>query len=38
VVPIGVVAPGDDPARAKETLRGAARVLDQTIDLEEMLR
>ena len=37
VVPIGVIAPGDDPARARETLRGAARVLDQTTDLEEML-
>jgi histidinol-phosphate aminotransferase len=37
VVPIGVVAPGDDPTRARETLRRAARVLDQTTDLQEML-
>jgi HAD superfamily hydrolase (TIGR01548 family) len=37
VIPIGVVAPGDDPTRARGALRGAARVLDQTIDLEEML-
>jgi histidinol-phosphate aminotransferase len=37
VVPIGVIAPGDDPARARERLRPAARILDKTIDLEEML-
>jgi phosphoglycolate phosphatase-like HAD superfamily hydrolase len=37
VVPIGVIAPGDDPKRARERLRAAARVLDQTTDLEEML-
>ncbi|HEX6145530.1 MAG TPA: aminotransferase class I/II-fold pyridoxal phosphate-dependent enzyme [Acidimicrobiia bacterium] len=37
VVPIGVVAPGDDPIRARERLRLAARVLDQTTDLEEMM-
>jgi len=38
VVPIGVVAPGDDPDRARERLRFAARILDRTIDLEGMLR
>lgn len=37
VVPIGVIAPGDDPLRARETLRFAACVLDRTIDLEELL-
>jgi phosphoglycolate phosphatase-like HAD superfamily hydrolase len=37
VVPIGVVAPGDDPTRVRETLRNAARVLDKTTDIEEML-
>jgi histidinol-phosphate aminotransferase len=37
VVPIGVAAPGDDPARARETLRYAARILDKTTDLEELL-
>jgi hypothetical protein len=37
VVPIGIIAPGDAPARARERLRPAARILDKTIDLEEML-
>jgi histidinol-phosphate aminotransferase len=37
VVPIGVIAPGDDPRSARERLRGAARILDKTTDLEEML-
>jgi histidinol-phosphate aminotransferase len=37
VVPIGIIAPGDDPVRARERLRPAARILDKTIDLEEML-
>jgi histidinol-phosphate aminotransferase len=37
VVPIGVIAPGDDPESARERLRPAARVLDKTTDLEEML-
>ena len=37
VVPIGVIAPGDDPARARERLRPAALILDKTTDLEEML-
>jgi phosphoglycolate phosphatase-like HAD superfamily hydrolase len=37
VVPIGVVAPGDDPTRVKQTLRHAARVLDKITDIEEML-
>lgn len=37
VVPIGVIAPGDDPATARERLQQAARVLDKTTDLEEML-
>jgi histidinol-phosphate aminotransferase len=37
VVPIGVVAPGDDPHRARESLRHSARILDNTIDLEGLL-
>jgi histidinol-phosphate aminotransferase len=37
VVPIGVIAPGDDPGRARERLGRAARILDKTTDLEEML-
>jgi len=37
VVPIGVIAPGDDPIQARERLRLAARVLDQITDLEEMM-
>jgi len=37
VVPIGVIAPGDDPARARDRLGRAARILDKTTDLEEML-
>jgi phosphoglycolate phosphatase-like HAD superfamily hydrolase len=37
VVPIGVIAPGDDPTSARERLRRAARILDKTTDLEEML-
>ena len=40
VVPIGVVAPGSDPAAAVATLRGAgaARVLARTLDLDQLLR
>jgi HAD superfamily hydrolase (TIGR01548 family) len=37
VVPIGVIAPGDDPEKARRRLHEAARVLDKTTDLEEML-
>jgi len=37
VVPIGVVAPGNDPTRVRKTLRNAARVLDKITDIEEML-
>jgi len=37
VVPIGVIAPGDDPSLARSTLRRAARVLENTADLEGML-
>ena len=37
VVPIGVIAPGDQPEGARERLRYAARILDKTTDLEEML-
>jgi histidinol-phosphate aminotransferase len=37
VVPIGVIAPGDDPIQARQRLRLAARVLDQITDLEEMM-
>lgn len=37
VVPIGVVAPGDDPGRTRQTLGHAARILDNTNDLEALL-
>ncbi len=37
VVPIGVIAPGDDPEKARHRLQAAARILDRTTDLEEML-
>jgi phosphoglycolate phosphatase-like HAD superfamily hydrolase len=37
VIPIGVVAPGDEPARARESLRNAARILDKPGDLEGLL-
>ncbi|HWL49764.1 MAG TPA: HAD hydrolase-like protein, partial [Acidimicrobiia bacterium] len=37
VVPIGVIASGDNPEGARERLRYAARILDKTTDLEEML-
>ncbi len=37
VVPIGVVSPGADIRRTRRTLIRAARTLDQTIDLEELL-
>ena len=37
VVPIGVIAPGDDPGRARLSLRHAARILDTPADLEGLL-
>ncbi len=37
VIPIGVVSPGSDPRQTRQTLARAARTLDQTIDLEELL-
>lgn len=37
VIPIGVIAPGDDPRRARDSLRNAARILDKPIDLEGLL-
>jgi len=37
VVPIGVVAPGDDPDRVRQSLRNSARILDNTNDLEGLL-
>ena len=37
VVPIGVVAPGDDPDQMRTHLAGAAVVLDRVADLEEFL-
>jgi histidinol-phosphate aminotransferase len=37
VVPIGVVAPGDDPDRARQSLRHSALILDNTNDLEGLL-
>ena len=37
VVPLGVVAPGDDVTRTRATLVGAARILERTVDLEGLL-
>jgi HAD superfamily hydrolase (TIGR01548 family) len=37
VVPIGVIAPGDDPALARDRLRLAARILDDINELEGLL-
>ena len=39
VVPLGIVAPGDDPTKAGPSLRdaGAAVVLDDLTNLEELL-
>ncbi|MGA7226657.1 MAG: aminotransferase class I/II-fold pyridoxal phosphate-dependent enzyme [Acidimicrobiia bacterium] len=37
VVPIGVIAPGDDPIKTRETLKDAARVLEDVNELEELL-
>ncbi|MGA8039984.1 MAG: aminotransferase class I/II-fold pyridoxal phosphate-dependent enzyme [Acidimicrobiia bacterium] len=37
VVPIGVIAPGDDPLETRKTLKDAARVLDHVNELEELL-
>jgi phosphoglycolate phosphatase-like HAD superfamily hydrolase len=37
VIPIGVIAPGDDADRARTSLRYSARILDNTNDLEELL-
>ena len=37
VVPIGVMSPGSDPQRGRMILSGAARTLQRTVDLEEML-
>jgi histidinol-phosphate aminotransferase len=37
VVPIGVIAPGDDPTRARERLHLAARILDDINELEGLL-
>lgn len=37
VVPIGVVAPGDDPTRARNALSDAAMVLDTTAQIMEVL-
>ncbi len=38
VVPIGVVSPGTEPLAADRMLSGAARTLERTMDLEEILR
>lgn len=38
VVPVGVIPPGRDPGLARIALAGAARVLDETADLKEILR
>ena len=37
VIPIGVIAPGDDPERSRLSLRNAARILDNTNQLEALL-
>lgn len=37
VMPLGVVAPGDDVTRSRATLVGAARILERTLDLEGLL-
>ena len=37
VVPIGVISPGSEPLAAHAMLNGAARTLQRTVDLEEML-
>ena len=37
VVPIGVIAPGDDPRQARDSLRNAARILDKPTELEGLL-
>ncbi len=37
VVPIGVVSPGTEPLAAYRMLSGAARILERTMDLEEIL-
>jgi len=37
VVPIGVVSPGADPEQAAQRLSRAARTLNQTLDVEELL-
>jgi histidinol-phosphate aminotransferase len=37
VIPIGVIAPGDDPDRARISLRTAARILETTNQLEGLL-
>ncbi|MGB8360361.1 MAG: HAD-IA family hydrolase, partial [Acidimicrobiia bacterium] len=36
-VPVGVIAPGEDPETARRGLRGAARILDSIDQLEEVL-
>jgi HAD superfamily hydrolase (TIGR01548 family) len=36
-IPIGVIAPGDDPARARARLWRAARILDKTTEVEGLL-
>ena len=38
VVPIGVLAPGDDPDRTRRSLRAAAVILESTIDLEGLIK
>ncbi|GMQ85775.1 MAG: hypothetical protein BMS9Abin07_1343 [Acidimicrobiia bacterium] len=37
VVPVGVIAPGDDPAMAKEALAGSARIVSELRALEGLL-
>ncbi|HEY6629168.1 MAG TPA: HAD family hydrolase, partial [Acidimicrobiia bacterium] len=37
VIPIGVIAPGDDPKRSRLSLRNAARILENTNQLEALL-
>ena len=38
VIPIGVIAPGDDPERTRRSLRAAALILNSTVELEGLIK
>ena len=38
VVPIGVLAPGDDPDKTRRSMRAAALILESTVDLEGLIK